>query len=434
MSPTASPSAPWTSNQEEAHSAERDVTIEKIDTVIIGGGQAGLAVSYYLGQLGRAHVILERQRVAERWRSERWDSLTFQFPNWAMQLPGYAYSGADPDGFAPRDEVVRFIESYAAVIRAPLRCGVAVTSLRQKPGSTRFQMQTEDAEIEAANVVIATGPYQKPSVPRTMEGAMRGLFQVHSSRYRNPAQLPAGAVLVVGSGNSGCQIAEDLLRGGRRVYLAVGAHRRAPRRYRGRDCTWWQFALGEFDLTTDKRPARKTARLLTGVEGGHDMDLRRLAIDGVVLLGHVLSAEEGKIALAPDLGGSLAAGDAWFVEFLKSADEYAQKNGLEFPDEHLSRERLPDPKEVSAPILELDLRAAGVSSVIWANGFSYDFGWVHFPVFGGPPRQDPIHQRGVTNIPGLYFIGLPWLSKLKSSLMAGAGEDAAFLVEHIAHR
>jgi putative flavoprotein involved in K+ transport len=210
---------------------------------------------------------------------------------------------------------------------------------------------------------------------------MRDLFQVHSSRYRNPAQLPAGAVLVVGSGNSGCQIAEDLLRGGRRVYLAVSAHRRAPRRYRGRDCTWWQFALGEFDLTTDKRPARKAA--------------------------------------------------------LKSADEYAQKNGLELPDEDLLHERLPDPKEVSAPILELDLRPAGVSSVIWANGFSYDFGWVNLPVFaefGIPPRQEPIHQRGVTNVPGLYFIGLPWLSKLKSSLMAGTGEDAAFLAEHIAHR
>jgi putative flavoprotein involved in K+ transport len=263
---------------------------------------------------------------------------------------------------------------------------------------------------------------------------MRGLFQVHSSRYRNPAQLPPGAVLVVGSGNSGCQIAEDLLRSGRRVYLAVGAHRRAPRRYRGRDCTWWQFALGEFDQTTDKRPARKAARLLTGVDGGHDMDLRRLALDGAVLLGHVLSGEENKIAFAPDLGGSLAAGDAWCVEFLKSADEYAQKNGLELPYEDLPHERLPDPKEVSAPILELDLMAAGVSSVIWATGFSYDFGWVHLPIFGDPPWQEPIHQRGVTNIPGLYFIGLPWLSKLKSSLMAGAGEDAAFLAEHIAHR
>src|SRR5262245_11009353 len=242
-------------------------------------------MSYHLGQRGCEHVVLERKRVAERWRSERWDSLTFQFPNWAMELPGYPYQGTNPDGFAPRDEVVSFIESYAEVIRAPVRCGVTVTALRQKPGSARLLIHTDDAAIEAANVVIATGPYQQPAIPQAMEYALRGVFQVHSSRYRNAAQLPPGAVLVVGSGNSGCQIAEDLLRSGRPVYLAVGNHRRAPRRYRGRDCTWWQFALGEYDQTTDKRPARKKARLLTGVDGGRDMDLRRLAFDGVVLLG-----------------------------------------------------------------------------------------------------------------------------------------------------
>lgn len=416
-------------------SRRASVTIEEVDTVILGGGQAGLAMSYYLRQLGRAHIILERQRVAERWRSERWDSLTFQFPNWAMQLPGYAYQGADPDGFAPRDEVVRFIERYAAFIRAPLRCGVSVTSLRQKPGSTRFELQTEEARIEAANVVVATGPYQEPAIPQAMERAMRGVVQVHSSRYRNSAQLPPGAVLVVGSGNSGCQITEDLLRSGRRVYLAVGTHRRAPRRYRGRDCTWWQFALGEFDQTTDKRPKRKAARLLTGVDGGHDMDLRHLALDGAVLLGHMLAAQDGRIALASDLGASLAQGHAWFNEFLQSADEFARRNGLGLPDEDLPREPLPDPKEMSEPILELDLRAAGVSSVIWANGFRYDFDWVQVPIFaqiGDPSRLEPIHQRGVTDVPGLYFIGLPWLSKLKSSF--GVGEDAAYIAEHIAVR
>jgi putative flavoprotein involved in K+ transport len=413
------------------------VTIEEVDTVIIGGGQAGLAMSYYLRQLGRAHIVLERQRVAERWRSERWDSLTFQFPNWAMQLPGYRYQGADPDGFAPRDEVVRFIESYAAFIRAPLRCGVSVTSLRQKPGSARFEIQTGEAQIAAANVVVATGPYQQPAIPQAMERAMRGVFQVHSSRYRNPAQLPPGAVLVVGSGNSGCQITEDLLRSGRRVYLAVGTHRRAPRRYRGRDCAWWQFALGEFDQTTDKRPKRKAVRLLTGVDGGHDMDLRRLAFDGAVLLGHVQSAQDGKIAVASDLGKALAQGDAWFTEFLDSADDYARRNGLALPEADLPRQPLPNPTEVSEPILELDLGAAGVSSIIWANGFCYDFGWIQLPIFaktGNPSRREPIHQRGLTEVPGVYLIGLPWLSKLKSSLMAGVGEDAGFIAGHIAGR
>ncbi len=232
-----------------------NVTSEEIETVIIGGGQAGLATSYHLSQLGREHVVLERQRVGERWRSERWDSLTFQFPNWTMQLPGYPYQGPDPDGFAHRDEVVHFIESYADFIRAPVRCGVSATSLRLRPHSKRFQIETEDARIEAANVVLATGPYQQPAIPPALAGAMPGVLQVHSSRYRNPAELPPGAVLVVGSGASGCQITEDLLRSGRRVYLAVGAHRRVPRRFRGRDFAWWEFALGEFDRPVDQRPA-----------------------------------------------------------------------------------------------------------------------------------------------------------------------------------
>jgi putative flavoprotein involved in K+ transport len=286
-------------------------------------------------------------------------------------------------------------------------------------------------------VVIATGPYQQPAIPQAMGQALRGAFQVHSSRYRNPAQLPPGAVLVVGSGNSGCQIAEDLLRAGRRVYLAVGTHRRAPRRYRGQDCTWWQFALGEFDQTTDKRPKKKVARLLTGVDGGHDMDLRQLALHGAVLLGHLLSAQDGKIALASDLGGALAQGDAWFTEFPVSADDYARRNELDLPGDDVPREPLPDPKEVSEPILELDLRAVGISSVIWANGFCYDFGWVQLPIFaetGNASRQEPIHQRGVTGVPGVYLIGLPWLSKLKSSLMSGVEEDAAFIAGHIATR
>lgn len=402
---------------------------EWVDTVIVGGGQAGLAMSYHLDRRGCPHVILERARVAECWRSERWDSLTFQFPNWAMQLPGYPYQGDDPDGFAPRDEVVRFIESYAAYIRAPLRCGVSANSIRQEPGSARFQVQTDGTLIEAGNVVIATGPYQKPAIPQDMQHALHGVFQVHSSRYRNPAQLPDGAVLVVGSGNSGCQIAEDLLRSGRRAYLAVGGHWRAPRRYRGRDCTWWEFALGEFDQPAEKKPARKITRLLTGVDGGHDMDLRRLARDGVVLLGHVLSVQDGKLTLAPDLGDSLKQADAWFDEFLRSADEHVRVNGLDLPRDEGARERLPDPKEACEPLRELDLKAAGVSSVVWASGFAYDFGWVHLPVFGA---AGPIHRRGVTNVTGFYFIGLSWLSKRKSSLMAGVGEDAEFIAAHIA--
>jgi putative flavoprotein involved in K+ transport len=208
---------------------------EHIETVIVGGGQAGLAMSYHLGQLGREHIVLERHRVAERWRSERWDSLCFQAPNWNMKLPGFAHQAADPDAFAPRDEVVGYIERYASLIGAPIRCGVTATALRRKPGSTRLVIESTSGRFTAKNVVIATGPFQKPVPPPDLG---RKAAQLHSSQYRNPAALPSGAVLVVGSGNSGCQIAEELCSSGRRVYLSVSGHQRTPRRYRGKDCIW----------------------------------------------------------------------------------------------------------------------------------------------------------------------------------------------------
>jgi len=409
---------------------------EQIDTVIIGGGQAGLAMSYYLGLFGREHIILERQRIAERWRSERWDSLTFQFPNWTMQLPGYPYQGTDPEGFAHRDEVVRFIESYASFIQAPVRCGVSVTSLSIEPGSARFQIETDHGCIKAANVVAATGPYQQPAIP-SVGGQIHGILQVHSSRYRNPEELPSGAVLVVGSGASGCQITEDLLRCGRRVYLAVGAHRRVPRRYRGHDFAFWEFALGEFDRTVDQRPAERVSPLLTGVGGDHDIDLRRLAQDGVVLLGRLLAGEQSKLVFAPDLWATLMRGDQWFEQFLTAANAYAQGTGLDLPDDDGAREPMPEPNEASIPIQELDLKAAGISSILWATGFRHDFGWVDVPIFADSDerlRREPVHARGVTRIPGLYLLGLPWLYKRKSSLMAGVGEDAAFLANHIGTR
>jgi putative flavoprotein involved in K+ transport len=261
-------------------------------------------------------------------------------------------------------------------------------------------------------------------------------LQLHSSQYRNPEQLPPGAVLVIGSGNSGHQIAEELCWAGRRVYLSVGKHRRMPRRYRGKDYIWWYFTLGEADTTVDQRQGVEPPRLITGVRGGHDVDLRRLAADGIMLLGRVLDGRDGRLTIAPDLRENLARGDASFIEFTQQADEHAARNGLDLPPSDERAEILRNPKEVADPVLTLDFAATDISAIIWANGFRYDFNWIDLQIFANETQASgrvPVHKRGVTNVPGVYFLGLPWLHKLKSSFLHGVGEDAEHLAEHIAN-
>jgi putative flavoprotein involved in K+ transport len=406
---------------------------ETIETVIVGGGQAGLALSYHLRALGREHLILERGRVAERWRSERWDSLTFQFPSWSIELPGHAYRGNDPEGFAPRDEVVRFLDAYRERIQAPVRTGVTVRAVRPKPGAPRFRVETDHGSYEAAHVVAATGPYQEPLLPAVSSALPPEVVQVHSSRYRNPGALPPGAVLVVGSGASGCQIVEDLLDAGRTVYLSVGRHRRVPRRYRGRDVFWWIREMGALDQTIAERPdGRQTPNpLVTGAGGGHDIDLRDYADRGVVLLGHLRGAAGRRLHFDDDLDAQLAKGDEGMTAFWKAADEHARRIGLETVPAEPDRPARPPLRRVTSPP-ELDLRAAGVTSLVWATGFRPDFSWIHLPALDA--AGEPVHRRGVSPCAGLYFLGLPWLHKLKSSVLCGVGEDAQHLAERIASR
>ena len=283
-------------------------------------------------------------------------------------------------------------------------------------------------------MVIATGPFQIPPAPPIVCGKA---LQLHSSQYRNPELLPPGAVLIVGSGNSGCQIAEELCAADRRVYLSVSGHQRTPRRYRGKDCIWWNLALGDADRTVDQREDAQPSRLMTGVGGGHDVDLRRLAADGVVLLGRVLGGRDGSLALAPDLGENLARGDASLIALLRRCDEHVVRNGLAFPPPDTPAETLPDPEQVADPILTLDLAAAGISTIIWANGFRYDFNWIDLPIFRSctePSNRVPSHTRGITCVPGVYFLGLPWLHKWKSAFLFGVGEDAEHLAARIAWR
>ena len=404
--------------------------MERVETLIIGAGQAGLSMSYHLGRLGLEHLVLERSRIAERWRSERWDSLAFQFPNWMLRLPGYAYEGADPEGFMHRDGVVRFIEEYARRISPPIRCGIRVIGLRSST-SGRLRVETDFFTVEAANVVVATGPYQRPLVPPFSNALPFTTCQLTANCYSNPGQLPSGNVLVVGSGGSGWQIAEDLLHSGRRVYLSVGRHRRVPRRYRSHDFGWWQEKTGASDQIVSSLSHGVQAPLLTGVSGGHDADLRELARRGVTLVGSLGAACDGRLRFAPDLQENLARGDEAFDQFTRSVDDYIRRHELAAPEEPQRNRRRAGPPSVSA-IRDLDVRSTRITSVIWAIGYRYDFGWINCAVLG--EDGGPVHRRGVTATPGLYFLGLPRLHKVKSAFLWGVGEDAAHLAEHIANR
>ncbi|MBB3175681.1 NAD(P)-binding domain-containing protein [Variovorax sp. Sphag1AA] len=411
------------------------MSTERVETIVIRGGQAGLAMSYYLGRLGHEHLVLERGALAERWRSERWDSLHFQSPNWNMNLPGWprmtVEPGADPDAFSPLREVTDYLERYAAVIRAPVRTHCAALSLARRTGSRDLLVQTDGILYVANSVVVATGPYQ---VPRATPPLGAGVFELHSTLYRNPMQLPDGAVLVVGSGNSGVQIAEELCRAGRRVFLSVSSHERIRRRYRGKDCIWWLIATGSADSTLREWRGARLSRLMTGVNGGHDIDLRRLAAEGVVLTGRVKAAENGRLDIADDLAASIARGDESLLAFNSRCDDTVLVQQLDLPPEDSPDEPLPDPPELDAPIRTLDLAREGIRSVIWANGAHADFSWIDLPVFGQSPesKRAPVHERGVTSEAGLFFLGLPWLHKWKSGFLFGADEDAAYLAEHIA--
>jgi putative flavoprotein involved in K+ transport len=404
--------------------------VEQVRTLIIGGGQAGLAMSHRLKQRGLDHLVVERHRIAERWRSERWDGLRFQFPNWSVSLPEFSFPHTDPDGFAATADILQFIEAYAAFVAPPIRCGVAVTRLRRRDGAAGFVAETSDGVIEAENIVVATGPYQRAVMPDLLRD--HAIFQVHASRYSNPEQLPQGAVLVVGSGASGAQISEELNRAGRRVYLSVGQHTRLPRRYRGRDLIWWLGEMGIDQTPVEARGPSRLLPLITGAYGGHTIDFRQFAADGVTLLGRVKAARDGVLEIAPDLGKSLVEGEATYAIFLDMVDAHVEKHGLKLPEEPGARAKLPDPPCVTEPLRRLDINADGIGAVIWATGYAADFGWIDIPVLDG--NGEPRHRHGITEVPGLYFLGLQWLSKMKSSFLSGVGDDAAVLADHIAAR
>jgi len=402
--------------------------VEYIETLIVGGGQAGLAISEHLGLAGRSHLILERDRIVERWRTARWDSLVANGPAWHDRFPSLLFKDIDPDGFPTKEAVVDYFTAYAKHISAPIRCGVEVLTVTKNPGRTGFSIETSEGSIEATNVVAATGPFQTPVIPAVVPNTA-SLTQIHSNAYRNPEQLPEGAVLVVGAGSSGSQIADELLRSGKSVYLSVGAHDRPPRSYRGRDFVWWLGVLGKWDAAALAPGTEHVTIAVSGAHGGRTVDFREFASRGMTLVGLTESFDDGVVRFAPDLQKNVSAGDANYLSVLEEADLYIARNGLDLPEEPAAKIIAQDPECMRDPILALDLAKAGISSIVWATGYESDYGWLDVDTFDTAGK--PVHERGISNEPGIYFLGLPWQSRRGSSFIWGVWHDAEYVASHI---
>jgi putative flavoprotein involved in K+ transport len=407
------------------------MTTEKIktDTLIVGAGQAGVAMSEHLSKLGVPHLVLERNRIAERWRTGRWDSLVANGPAWHDRFPGLEFDDLSPDSFVPKERVADYFEAYAKKFNAPIRTGVDVLKVERNVGRPGFTIETSEGVIEAARVVAATGPFQRPVIP-PIAPKDQPLLQIHSADYRNPGQLPEGAVLVVGAGSSGVQIADELQRAGKKVYLSVGAHDRPPRAYRNRDFCWWLGVLGEWDQAAMKPGREHVTIAVSGAHGGRTVDFRGLAHRGMTLVGLTQSFNGSVATFQPNLAENLARGDENYLALLDAADAYIERNGLDLPQEPEARITFPDPECVTNPILQLDLAEAGVTSIIWATGFATDYSWLKVNAFDANGK--PQHQRGVSSEPGVYFLGLPWQSRRGSSFIWGVWHDAKYVADQIA--
>lgn len=407
------------------------MAVETVHTLIVGGGQAGIAMSEHLSRHGIGHLVLERDRIAERWRTARWDSLVANGPAWHDRFPNMGFDDLPPEVFAHKDRIVQYFEAYAKQINAPIRCGVEVTEVTALPGGAGFRAQTSQGVIEAKNLVAATGPFQKPVIPAVVPDSA-GITQMHSTGYRNPGQLPDGAVMVVGAGASGSQIADELVRAGRKVFLSVGPHDRPPIRYRGKDFCWWLGKLGMWDARTKEPGQEHITIAVSGAHGGHTVDFRNFAARGMVLLGRAGPFKDGKLQVAGDLQKNIAEGDAHYLSILDKADAYAAAHGLDLPEEPTARQIGPMPAIVTNPLREVDLQAEGITSIIWATGFDLDFHWLKVGKFDD--RGRPEHTSGISPVPGLYFVGLPWLTRRSSAFIWGAWRDASDLADHIAAR
>ncbi len=398
--------------------------------IVVGGGQAGLSASYYLQQQDIDHLVLEKHSLTHTWRNQRWDAFCLVTPNWQCALPGYPYTGGEPHGFMKKDQIIAYLDGFIAHVNAPVREGCAVQRM-VKRAEGGYALSTTKGEFTADQVIIASGGYHTPIIPRLAERLPAGIAQIHSEQYRNPAILPEGALLVVGSGQSGAQIAEDLHLAGRKVFLAVGDAPRCARFHRGRDVVDWLADMGYYDIGVDTHPLREGVRdntnhYVTGRDGGRDIDLRRFADEGMQLFGRLESLQGTTLTFAPDLGKNLDAADAVYNRINASIDKYIEENAIKAPEGTVYTPAWAPQSETT----ELDLAGSGITSIIWCIGFQPDFSWVDVPVFNG--RGYPGHRRGVTAQPGVYFLGLPWLHTWGSGRFSGIARDAHYVVEQLA--
>jgi putative flavoprotein involved in K+ transport len=398
--------------------------------VVIGGGQAGLSASHYLGKHGIDHVVFEKKTVAHKWKNERWDAFCLVTPNWQCQLPDHPYDGEDPHGFMVKDEIIAYVDRFVRKVNPPVLEGTSVTSLEQ--AGDIFTVESSAGTVTADSVVIATSLYSEPAIPRAAERLPGDILQLHTADYRNPGQLPEGAVVVVGSGQSGCQIAEDLHLAGRKVHLVTGNAPRCARFYRGRDVVDWLADVGQYDITIahDGMTKKKhdTNHYLTGRDGGRDIDLRKFALEGMTLYGRMKGVTDGKMLFEPNLKANLDGADRVYNGINALIDRYIAEKGIAAP---AGSAYVPLWEPEIEPV-DLDLRAQTVTSVIWATGFSPDWSFVGLPIFDGTGY--PVQRRGVTGIDGVYVLGLPWLWTWGSGRFLAVGKDAEHVVGHLAER
>ncbi|QRV23419.1 MSMEG_0569 family flavin-dependent oxidoreductase [Marinomonas foliarum] len=393
--------------------------------LIVGGGQAGLSMSACLQEQDIDHLIFEKNTMMHSWKTQRWDSFTLVTPNWQCELPNHPYDGNDPKGFMKREEIIGYLDRFAAKVQPPILEGVSVEKV-SKLDNGQFHVVTTKGEFTGDQVVIASGGYLKPIIPRMAERIPESVLQIHSNQYKNSQQLPDGAVLVVGSGQSGAQIAEDLHIDGKKVFLATGNAPRVARLYRGKDVVEWLDDMGYYQKSVDEHPLREGVRdntnhYVTGRDGGREIDLRKFALEGMELFGLMENYQDGQFIFKPNLAANLDAADDTYKNINARIDAYIEKNGIDAPVEPLYQP-VWEPKEERE---NLDLAASSITSIIWCIGFTPDFSWLDLPVFNG--MGAPVHRRGVANEKSVYFIGLPWLYTWGSGRFSGVAADAAYL-------